>query len=60
LPSNSFTLERRAAEIAARLAAGASRPPPEALRNSGERRTPEKRALLARITRKDPSARDGG
>lgn len=43
------SLDQRAAEIAAKLAAGVTRPPPEALRNSGARRTPEKRILLARI-----------
>ena len=43
------SLEQRAKEIAAKLAAGVVRPPPEALRNSGRRRTPLKRALLERI-----------
>ena len=43
------SLEQRAAQISAKLAAGVVRPPPEALRNSGARRTPLKRALLERI-----------
>jgi hypothetical protein len=44
-----ITLEERAAQIAAKLAAGVRLPPPEVMRNSGRRRTPEKKALLERI-----------
>ena len=39
------------AEISAKLASGVRLPPPEALRNSGRRRTPEKKALLERIAK---------
>ena len=49
MSANEITPEQRLAQINAKLAAGVVRPPPEALRNSGERRTPEKRILLARI-----------
>lgn len=44
-----ITPEQRWAEISAKLAAGVRLPPPEELRNSGRRRTPEKKALLERI-----------
>jgi hypothetical protein len=44
-----ITLEERAAQIVAKLAAGVRLPPPEVMRNSGRRRTPEKKALLERI-----------
>ncbi len=44
-----ITPEQRLAQIAARLASVVVRPPPEALRNSGRRRTPFKRLLLERI-----------
>jgi len=50
-----ITLEERAAQIAAKLEAGVRRPPADALRNSGRRRTPAKKMLLARIA----SAKDG-
>ena len=43
------SLEERAAQIAAKLAARVQMPPLELLRNSGLRRTPVKRALLERI-----------
>jgi hypothetical protein len=43
--------EQRLAEISAKLASGVRLPPPEALRNSGRRRTPEKKALLERIAK---------
>jgi len=46
-----ITLEDRAAQIAAKLAAGLRLPPPESMRNSGRRRTPEKKALLERIAK---------
>lgn len=45
------SLEERAAQIAAKIAAGHRRRPPEVLANSERRRTPEKRALLERIAR---------
>lgn len=44
-----ITPEQRWAEIAAKLTAGVRLPPSEVLRNSGRRRTPEKKALLERI-----------
>ena len=44
-----ITPEERAAQIASKLASGVRLPSPEAMRNSGRRRTPEKRALLERI-----------
>lgn len=46
-----ITPEQRWAEITAKLASGVRRPPPEELRNSGRRRTPEKKALLERIAK---------
>ena len=49
MTTNRITLEERAAQIAAKLAAGVRLPPPELMRNSGNRRTPEKKALLERI-----------
>ena len=49
MPTQRITLEQRWAEISAKLAAGVGLPPPELMRNSGRRRTPEKKALLERI-----------
>ena len=56
MEKNRITLEQRAAQIAAKLAKGVVRPLPEALRNKGRRRVPEKKALLERIAR---SVKDG-
>jgi hypothetical protein len=44
-----ITPEERAAQIRRKLAEGVVLPPAEALRNSGRRRTPEKRELLRRL-----------
>lgn len=44
-----ITPEERAAQVAAKIAASHVLPPAEAIRNSGRRRTPEKRALPERI-----------
>ena len=46
-----ITPEQRWAQIAAKLASGVRLPPPELMRNSGRRRTPEKKALLERIAK---------
>jgi hypothetical protein len=43
------TLEQRAAEIAAKRAVGVRVPEAAEMLNTGRRRSPEKRALLARI-----------
>ena len=51
MEKNRITLEQRAAQIAAKLAEGVARPSPEALRNKGLRRTPEKKALLEMLAR---------
>jgi hypothetical protein len=56
LEKNRITLEQRAAQIARKLADGVARPSPEALRNKGRRRTPEKKALLERIGRSGKDA----
>jgi hypothetical protein len=44
-----ITPEQRSAQIDRKLAAGAVVPSEEEMRNSGRRRTPEKRELLRRL-----------
>jgi hypothetical protein len=44
-----ITPEERAEQIRKKLAEGVVLPPAEALRNSGRRRTPEKRDMLRRL-----------
>lgn len=44
-----ITPDERAEQIRRKLAQGVALPPAEVMRNSGERRTPEKREMLRRL-----------